>query len=325
MLSESIIEVKHLHRTYVSKSGMFNRNKKVNEALKGINFSVGRGEIFGLLGPNGAGKTTTIKILSTLLIPTSGTATILGMDTVADEKRLRSRINFIMGGERCLYWRLSAIDNLKYFSDIYEIPVSVQKKRIPELLELVGLSGKANEKVETFSKGMKQKLQIARGLVNDPDVLFLDEPTIGLDPVSSRAFIDIVQKLKLRGKTIILTTHYMKDAEQLSDRIAILKDGSIIANDTPKALKNQINDLATLEIALYEDISMIQQEFAEDKNIQSFSRIIENDQEILVVQTKDADYSSEFLSDRLKMIRKGALKVREATLEDVYIRLMKGV
>lgn len=147
-----------------------------------MSFDVHKGEIFGLLGPNGAGKTTTIKILTTLLAPTAGRAKVLGHDTFGDEQRLRSKINFIFGGERSLYWRLSAYDNLRYFASLYKVPTSVQKERIPYLLDMVGLLDKQDLKVETFSKGMKQRLQIARGLINDPEVLFLDEPTIGLDP-----------------------------------------------------------------------------------------------------------------------------------------------
>jgi ABC-2 type transport system ATP-binding protein len=235
------IEVKNLNRTYVGTLGM--TKKKTIEALKNISFTVNEGEILGLLGPNGAGKTTTIKILTTLLAPTSGEAKIIGHKCFGEEKFIRDKINFIFGGERGLYWRLSAYENLQYFGDIYKIPEKVLKRRIPELVKLVGLEGRENEKVEGFSKGMKQRLQIARGLINDPEILFLDEPTIGLDPIGAKDLRNIILKLKQEGKTILLTTHYMYEADELCDRAALINNGEIIDIDTPKHLKiKYLND-----------------------------------------------------------------------------------
>lgn len=238
-MSIEIIQVHNLKRTYQTEEGIFRRKRKVVEALQGISFSVREGEILGLLGPNGAGKTTTIKILTTLLTPTSGEVRILGLDPVKEFKKLRSQINFILGGERNLYWRLSAYDNLAYFADLYKVPRQVQKSRIPQLLELVGLTGVAHRRVETFSKGMKQKLQIARGLVNEPRILFLDEPTIGLDPVSARQLRDILHHLKRQGTTILLTTHYMPEADELCDRIAFIDKGLISVLDTQRSLRSE--------------------------------------------------------------------------------------
>lgn len=229
------IEVNNLKRQYDSTLSM--RKKKTIEALKGISFSVQEGEIFGLLGPNGAGKTTTIKILTTLLAPSAGEAKIMGRNCFGEEKYIRDKINFIFGGERGLYWRLSAYENLHYFGDIYKIPEKMLKKRIPELLKLVGLDGRDKEKVEGYSKGMKQRLQIARGLINDPKILFLDEPTIGLDPVGAKELREIVKSLKCQGKTILLTTHYMYEADELCDRIAVINDGQIVDMGTAKELK----------------------------------------------------------------------------------------
>ncbi len=229
------IEVNDLKRNYEGTLGM--TKKKTIKALTGISFTVDEGEIFGLLGPNGAGKTTTIKILTTLLAPTSGEAKIFGYDCFGQEKFIRDKINFIFGGERGLYWRLSAYENLQYFGDIYKIPAKVLKERIPKLIKLVDLEGRENEKVESFSKGMKQRLQIARGLINDPKVLFLDEPTIGLDPIGAKDLRNIILKLKGEGKTILLTTHYMQEADELCDRIAIINNGELVDIDTPKQLK----------------------------------------------------------------------------------------
>lgn len=243
------IEVKNLKRTYQGALSM--RKNKIIEALKGVSFKVNRGEIFGLLGPNGAGKTTTIKILTTLLAPTSGEAKIFGYNCFGDEKFIRDKINFIFGGERGLYWRLSAHENLQYFGDLYKVPGRTLKQRIPELIKSVGLEGRENEKVENYSKGMKQRLQIARGLINDPEILFLDEPTIGLDPVGAKELRRIVLKLKKEGKTIMLTTHYMQEADELCDRIAVINNGEIIDMGTTKQLKKKyIND----ENGLLEDV-----------------------------------------------------------------------
>ena len=224
-----VIEVIDLKRVYNSKIGIFNKKSIAIQALKGISFSVEKGEVFGLLGPNGAGKTTTIKILTTMLLPTSGKVTILGNDVSKATNKIRPRINFIFGGERSLYWRLSAYENLRYFSDLYKVDIKIQKKVIPELLELVGLSEKAHHKVETFSKGMKQRLQIARGLINKPEILFLDEPTIGLDPTSAIELRKIIKNLVSKGTTILITTHYMQEAEELCDRVSIISDGQILA------------------------------------------------------------------------------------------------
>lgn len=236
------IEVTNLARNYEGTLGM--TKKKIVEALKGISFSVDEGEILGLLGPNGAGKTTTIKILTTLLAPTSGEARIFGYKCFGEEKYIRDKINFIFGGERGLYWRLSAYENLQYFGDIYKVPRKVLKKRIPKLIKLVGLDGREHEKVESFSKGMKQRLQIARGLINDPSILFLDEPTIGLDPIGAIDLRNIILKLKEEGKTILLTTHYMYEADELCDRIAIINNGELIDIGTSKQLKQRhINDI----------------------------------------------------------------------------------
>jgi ABC-2 type transport system ATP-binding protein len=230
-----VIEVNNLKRSYIGTVSM--TKKKSIEALKGISFKVEEGEIFGLLGPNGAGKTTAIKILTTLLAPSYGEANILGYKCFGQEKFIRDKINFIFGGERGLYWRLSAYENLQYFGDIYKVPGKILKERIPKLIKLVNLEGREHEKVETFSKGMKQRLQIARGLINDPKILFLDEPTIGLDPLGAKDLRNIILELKAKGKTIMLTTHYMYEADELCDRIAIIDKGEIIDIGTAKQLK----------------------------------------------------------------------------------------
>src|SRR5438128_4588526 len=185
-MGRSVIEAENLVRTYRTSTGTFRRRAKEVGAVRGVSFQVGEGELFGLLGPNGAGKTTTIKMLITLLIPTAGTARVLGYDVVKDAREVRKRIGYVFGGDRGVYERLSALDNLRYFAELYAVPAREQKRRIAELLDLVGLAGREKERVEGYSRGMRQRLHVARGLLHDPLVLFLDEPTIGLDAVGHR-------------------------------------------------------------------------------------------------------------------------------------------
>src|ERR687883_103339 len=247
----SVIGVTDVRRTYRSRSGIFSRRAIVTEALQGISFEVERGELFGLLGPNGAGKTTTIKILTTLLLPTSGSVRVLGLDPVTQHAQLRRRIGYVFGGDKGLYDRISALDNLRFFADVYRVPLREKQTRIDELLEIVGLRGREHERVEAYSRGMRQRLHIARGLLHDPEILFLDEPTIGLDPVGSRELRETVADLQRVGKTILLTTHYMFEADELCDRVAIITDGRIVAEGTPAELKRTIPNRNIIEIEAF--------------------------------------------------------------------------
>ncbi|MHB8741114.1 MAG: ABC transporter ATP-binding protein, partial [Coriobacteriia bacterium] len=231
------IEVEDLHRTFTAASGLLRRERIKIEALRGISFGIERGELFGLLGPNGAGKTTTIKILTTLLSPTSGSARVLGLDTDRDRRALRGRIGYVFGGDRGLYDRLSALDNLRYFAELYEIPAKEQSARIAEVLDMVGLAGRERERVEGYSRGMRQRLHIARGILHKPDVLFLDEPTIGVDPVGARALRDMIADLAAGGTTVLLTTHYMFEADELCSRVAVIAQGELRAEGPPSDLK----------------------------------------------------------------------------------------
>jgi len=243
---ETVIEVKNLKRDYITHKGVIHRKKEVIHAVKDISFSVGKGEIFGLLGQNGAGKTTTIKMLTTLLAPTDGECKVLGYSTFGEEKKIRRRINFIFGGELGVYRRLSARDNLRYFGNLYLIDKKTQEERIDSILKLVDLYDRADDLAETYSKGMIQRLQIARGLMNDPEIIFMDEPTVGLDPLGARMLREIILKLKEEGRTVLLTTHYLPEAEELCDRMVIMKKGEIVAKGTPAEI---IGDAANLEEA----------------------------------------------------------------------------
>lgn len=201
-------------------------------AVDGISFTVGRGEIFGLLGHNGAGKTTTIRMLTGRTRPTSGRATIAGHDVVAELVAIKPLINLVFEDQN-LYDRMSGRENLTFFADLYGAP----RARVDELLAAVSLSDAAGQKVKAYSTGMKQRLLIARSLINDPRLLFLDEPTRGLDPASSQDIRRIVRDLADRGTTVFLTTHYMEEADELCDRVAFLSQGKIVALDTPRELK----------------------------------------------------------------------------------------
>lgn len=233
-----VIEVSNLKRTYTTgHGGLFGKGKQTVEAVKGIDFAVEEGEIFGLLGENGAGKTTTIKMLITLLAPTEGTCKILGYDSYQEAKKIRKDINFVFGGELGVYRRLSAKDNLIYFAGLYNISGQKAHDLADRLLDWVELTDAKDRLVETYSKGMVQRLQIARGLINDPKIILMDEPTVGLDPMGAKMLRELIRKLKAEGKTVLLTTHYMYEADELCDRIGILSHGEMIALDTPRRLK----------------------------------------------------------------------------------------
>ena len=245
------IELENVRFVFRVTTGTIRRRSKEIVALDAVSLQIEEGELFGLLGPNGAGKTTTVKILTTLLIPTAGRVTVLGHDAVKDAAALRSQIGFVLGGERGLYYRLSGRDNLRYFAELYSIEPRKIRSRIDGLLELVGLGDRADERVAGYSRGMKQRLHIARTLLHEPRVLFLDEPTMGLDPVGARNLREVIKRLQSEQKTILLTTHYMFEADALCQRIAILNEGKIVAQGTPQDLKGLVSDLSVVELEVF--------------------------------------------------------------------------
>ncbi len=221
-------------------------------AVDGVSFEIRRGEIFGLLGPNGAGKTTTIRMLSTLLEPTSGSATINGYDIRKQTSLVRQSLGAVLTGERSIYWKLTGRENLEYFATLYHMPPRTAKQRIQELLERLDLAHRADEYVERYSSGMKQRIAIAKALLANPPVLLLDEPTIGLDPQSARNLRELVLEVRSEGRTILLTTHYMEEADLLSDRVGIIDSGRIIALDTPERLKGSLRQLDVMKLELHD-------------------------------------------------------------------------
>src|SRR6184192_1806795 len=317
------IEAANLRRTYKTHTGTVRRRAKEIEAVRGISFAVEPGELFGLLGPNGAGKTTTIKMLITLLIPTAGSARVLGYDVVQDAREVRRRIGYVFGGERGVYERLSGYDNLRYFAELYGVPPKLQKPRIEELLELVGLKGREHERAEGYSRGMKQRLHVARGLLHDPEVLFLDEPTIGLDPVGARELRSTIATLTAAGKTVLLTTHYMFEADALCDRIAVISKGEIVAEGTPLKLKRGVAEVSVLEVEVY-GIAADSVERVRSLNGVVAVAVEEREQaQVLVVQTEPEVELTQAILGHLNGADVGRISRREPTLEDAYVALVK--
>jgi ABC-2 type transport system ATP-binding protein len=316
------VEVLGLKRSYRTGRGVLRRRSREIEALRGITFSIGRGELFGLLGPNGAGKTTTIKVLTTLLLPTAGTARVLGLDVAHQAREVRSRIGYVFGGDRGLYDRLSGLDNLRYFADVYRVPARAQRARIDELLDLVGLEGREHERVETYSRGMRQRLHIARGLLHDPPVLFLDEPTIGLDPVGARELRQTIARLKEAGKTILLTTHYMFEADELCQRIAVINGGSIVATGTPTDLKDRIADRTIVEIEAFGASDAMIDRLRAVAGVASVSVELREQAQVILVQSSRGPELVQPLLRELEEARVGKVVPRQPTLEDAYVDLV---
>ena len=244
----NVIDCVNLRRVYSSHS-LFGRRRE-SVALKDLNLQIPKGTVFGLLGPNGAGKTTTVRILSTLLTPTSGTAKVLGYDVRTQAKQVRRNIGFILGGDRGLYGRITGKQNLTYFGALNHLSPGESQRRSRQLLEKVGLTDSADVPVENYSRGMKQRLHIARGLLMDPPVLFLDEPTIGLDPIGAQELRNYAPELSAEGKTILLTTHYMAEADMLCDTIAIINRGELAAIGTPDDIKRRFSRVGIVEVTV---------------------------------------------------------------------------
>ena len=318
----SAIELRDVRRVFHTTTGTLRRKAKEVVALDGLSLEVAEGELFGLLGPNGAGKTTTIKILTTLLIPTSGTASVVGLDVVHDAGEVRRRIGFVFGGERGLYYRLSGRDNLRYFAELYAVPPREIGPRVEELVELVGLKDRVDERVEGYSRGMKQRLHLARTLLHRPRVIFLDEPTIGLDPIGARELRRIVSDLHQGGATIILTTHYLFEADQLCQRIGVIDKGRLVALGTPSDLKANVSDLSVVELEVFgvdatsldrlRGLDFVDSVVVEQRELR----------QLLRVQTRIADRAVAPLLAALGAADVGRVTVREASLEDAYVRLV---
>lgn len=315
----TVIEVRDLVREYEVKN---KKKKEIKVAVKGISFDVKEGEVYGLLGPNGAGKTTTIKVLTTLLTPTRGEVKILGHDVVKEAKQIREQINFMFGGERGVYGRLTSKEYLQYFACLYQVPAREQKARIEELLELVELTDKRDSKIHTFSKGMIQRIQIARALVNNPRIVFLDEPTIGLDPVIADHIRGIVKNLAKEKISVILTTHYMKEADDLCNRIGIINDGQIKIIGSPQQIKDTCGEIAifeaTVETAGDEEVLAASGVF---RNVKL--KVIEGDFKNVRFEVEGTMTYEQVREELARCVQVINLQQKEITLEDAYINLVK--
>ena len=318
------IEARSLNKTFITKTGLWKTKTKSTLAVEDISLTIERGELFGLLGPNGAGKTTTVKMLTTLLLPTHGTARILGLDIVQQTAQVRKHIGFAFSSSRGFYNRITATQNLNYFAQLYDLDPAIVRQRIPQLLELVGLGTRGDDKVETYSSGMVQRLHLARALLHDPEVLFLDEPTVGIDPVGSRELRQTIKNLISLGKTILLTTHYMAEAEELCNRIAIINKGRIVALDSPEALKRRISGDSVIEACI---------QAGQVQGILDLLRVLDGrtvvevknttEPETVSIRTPEPARVLELLSPYLNPQYIQGLEVRNQTLEDVYVTIIK--
>ena len=286
-------------------------------AVDHINLEVYEGEIFGFLGPNGAGKTTTIKMLTTLLRPTKGKARVCGYDVEKEPDKVRKSIGIVFQ-DPSLDDQLTARENLDFHARLYGLSKKERKERIEKVLEMVGLSSRADELVKRYSGGMKRRLEIARGLMHNPKVLFLDEPTLGLDAQTRRAIWEYIRELNRREKvTIFLTTHYMEEADYLCDRVAIIDHGKILIVDTPNNLKNLIGrDVITVRCSDYE---RLRRRLAEEDWIRDI-KVHNGDLEIYVERGEEKIPLIMKISEELKTTI-NSITLRKPSLEDVYLHL----
>jgi len=300
-----------------------NLTKSFNDfvAVDSISFDVKKGEIFGLLGPNGAGKSTTLRLLSTLSRPTKGTATIGGYDIVKDDTEVRELIG-IVSEKMIMYNRLTAKENLIFFGSLFNIPKDILTKRINELLELVQLTKWKNAQVGTFSTGMRQRMNVIRALLNVPQVLFLDEPTLGLDPQSSVEIREFIKKINRENRTtIIVTTHMMVDADLLCDRIGIMDHAKIVALDTSTNLKKLISGADTTIMKL--EIGNLSPDIIEAvracKCIDAVTQ--ENSTHLRIISHGDEAFDSVIDAVRAKEGKINSMENLQPTLEDVFLHI----
>ena len=313
------IETKNLVRIFKAKD-------QTVKALDNVSVSIGEGEIFGLLGPNGAGKTTFIKILTTLLLPTSGEAYVGGFNVAKESNKVRKIISLVSGGETPGYGILSASENLWFFSQLYGLSSSAAKEEIKRLMVDLDFDEYAKTRLSRLSTGYKQRLNLARGLLNNPKILFLDEPTLGLDVLTSkkmRGYIVDWAKKEKKG-TVLLTTHYMAEADEMCDRVAIIDRGKTLACDSPLTLKENLKENVIMRV----EVSSVQADFSFMEKMAgvigfSQTRSIQTDTTTLKVMVRDEPIFSKVLAkleeQKLKIL---SINKAEPTLEDVYISLV---
>lgn len=318
------IQTQSLGRVYKIRAGKKRAGKELI-ALADVNLEVRPGELFGLLGPNGAGKTTLIKILTTLLAPTSGRALVAGYDVIAQASAVRPKINMVSGGESSGYGLLTVRENLWMFAQFYGIDSKTANRRIMEMLEVVGLSDRAGTKSSDLSTGLRQKMNIVRGFITDPEILFLDEPTLGLDVGASREVRRFIRRWvdDHPNKTVLLTTHYMVEADELCDRVAIIDNGRVLACDAPAALKRRLQQEAIFSM----DVSPLNNGsldgFGAIPGVRKFVHAAHDGGSTLEFILEEEHVLSSIVG---RLAEHGArivnLKKREPTLEDVFVDLV---
>ncbi|MEO0075097.1 MAG: ABC transporter ATP-binding protein [candidate division WOR-3 bacterium] len=320
-MNNNAVEVIDVTKKFKRGRGL---RKKEIYAVNHASFTIRDGELFGLLGPNGAGKTTLVRCIATLLIPDAGSIKIMGKDIFKHSLTCRQQIGLLTSGERTLYWKLSARENLKFFAALYGLDNKQRDKRIDYLIELLDLKDVQNERVEKYSSGMKQKISLARALIHDPKVLLLDEPTLGLDPQFARFLRDFIKNTlnKKQQKTILLTTHYMDEADELCERIAFISRGQIIDCKTPYEYKRDLphNEVLDLRCAEVKNLELLKNNLQRIKPIEKIT--LYNDNGITHIKLI-VPRAETILADLIELIRQNgkilAIDVKEPTLEDVFI------
>ena len=321
---ETAIRTQDLGRIYKIRGGKKTEARTL-VALEGVNLEVQPGELFGLLGPNGAGKTTLIKILTTLLAPSTGNAWVAGYDVAQQPDDVRLRINMVSGGEASGYGLLTVRENLWMFSQFYGLPSKLANQRIKELLEVVGLGDRINAKSSDLSTGLRQKMNIVRGFMTDPEVLFMDEPTLGLDVGAARDVRKFIRQWvdEDPSRTLLLTTHYMVEAEELCDRVAIINEGQVLACDTPAKLKHDLQQEAifSLEVSQLNGLGMDAIE-----NLPGVKQVshqqLERGARLELILEEEPALGGVFNALTTKDVRILNLQKREPTLEDVFVALV---
>ena len=320
----SIIQVENLKKSFITKKGsLFRRKKELVKAVDGISFAIEPGEIFSLLGPNGAGKTTTIKILATLLIPDSGQALVKGFDVAGDDLEVRKVMTAVLPGERTLFWKLTVKENLYYFGSLYGLTRRYVKEKINGQLQFFGIEDKRDVLVEKLSTGERQKVVLSRALLPDPEVILLDEPTLGLDPVAAISLRKLIKRIAGRGKTILLTTHYMYEADELSDAVAIINKGKIACLDAPARLKQSLSAKRIIRMQVDAWDKKLNDYFTDRFEVQSIDTSQKDDQIQIQIKCGNNGFSLKEISDILNGYGVTAHNISfdEPSLEDVFIEM----
>jgi ABC-2 type transport system ATP-binding protein len=318
------VEVSDLRKQFVSKSGpLFRKKREIVHAVDGVSFSIDQGQIFSLLGPNGAGKTTCIKMLATLLIPTSGSARIFGHDVALEETTVRRLMTAVLPGERTLFWKLTVRENLRYFGALYGLSRSYTCRRIGELTSYFGIEEKLGALVEKLSTGQRQKVVLCRALLPDPSLILLDEPTLGLDPNAARQLREMIRGIRDAGKTVLLTTHYMYEADELSDTVAIINKGKIVCMNSPAALKASLHarKIIRVESDVWTDACACAFAGEFPGNRVEIERDAEGVRLTILVSRGDVPVGrlAGIINDAGGMIR--TVRVEEPSLEDVFVAM----